>query len=104
MRAKRRKNISPQAVRQIPQRTCVACRSVKAKRDLVRVVRAPGGSVELDITGKQAGRGAYLCRTRECWEVGLKRGRLEHSLRTKLSPDDRERLVKLGQEYCEGRN
>jgi len=99
----RRRTISSHAVRQIPQRTCVACRKVKAKRELVRVVRIPDGSVEVDISCKQAGRGAYLCRTRECWEVGLKRGRLEHSLKTKLSQNNQERLAKLGQDYFEGK-
>ena len=47
--------------RHIPQRTCVACRQTGAKRQLVRVVRAPDGSVTIDPTGKRSGRGAYLC-------------------------------------------
>lgn len=99
---KRRRTISSHTVKQIPQRTCVACRKVKAKHELVRVVRIPGGSVEVDIRGKQAGRGAYLCRVRECWEAGIKHGRLEYSLKTKLSQDNRERLVQIGQDYFEG--
>jgi len=66
------------------------------------VVRILDGSVEVDISGRQAGRGAYFCRTRECWELGFKRGRLEHSLKIKLSQDNRERLSNWAQNYFEG--
>jgi predicted RNA-binding protein YlxR (DUF448 family) len=52
----------------------------------------PQGSVELDLTGKKAGRGAYLCRDIECWEAGLKKDRLASALKTTLSNDDRRRL------------
>jgi len=71
----------------------VACRKVSAKQELVRLVRIADGSVEVDTSGKKAGRGAYLCRTQECWEIGLQSNRLEHVLRTTLTPDNRERLV-----------
>ena len=47
--------------KRIPQRTCVGCRDVGDKRQLVRLVRTPGGTVEIDDTGKRPGRGAYLC-------------------------------------------
>ncbi len=75
-----------------PQRTCIACRSTSGKRDLVRIVRTPAGAVEVDLTGKKSGRGAYLCRCVECWEAGLKRDRLATALKTKLTPEDREHL------------
>ena len=78
--------------KQPPQRTCVACRSTTGKRELIRVVRA-GERVELDLTGKKAGRGAYVCREAACWEVALKKGRLDAALRTKLAPADRQRLA-----------
>jgi len=81
----------------IPQRTCVACRKVNAKRELVRLVRNFDGSVEVDTSGKKAGRGAYLCRAQDCWEIGLEGGRLEHTLRTTLTQDNREQLVKQGE-------
>jgi predicted RNA-binding protein YlxR (DUF448 family) len=55
----------------IPQRTCIACRTVRNKRELVRIVRTPENHVEADPTGKKAGRGAYVCRQRECWEMIL---------------------------------
>lgn len=74
-----------------PQRTCVGCRRVLAKRDLIRVVRTPDG-VFVDSTGRLAGRGAYLHGLRSCWEAALK-GSLAKSLKAELSPEDRERLL-----------
>ena len=79
--------------RPLPQRTCIACRSTTGKRELIRVVRTPAGAVEVDLTGKKAGRGAYLCQRAECWEAALKRDRLAAALKTKLSSEDRQRLV-----------
>lgn len=92
-----RRSISSHSVKHIPQRTCVACRTVKAKRELIRLVRISDGSIEVDTSGKKAGRGAYLCRTLECWETGVKRGGVEHTLRTTLTPDNRERLIKAAE-------
>ncbi len=92
------KSISPNpaSIKHIPQRTCMACRKVRAKRELVRLVRIADGIVEVDTSGKKAGRGAYLCPAQECWEVGLKGGRLEHALRTTLPQDNREELIQCG--------
>lgn len=76
----------------VPQRTCVACRQVRDKRDLVRIVRAVDGQVLLDPTGKRSGRGAYLCRERACWELALKKKILEHALQTTICAEDRAAL------------
>ncbi len=76
----------------------MACRKVKAKRELIRVVRTYNGNVEVDTSGKKAGRGAYLCRAPECWEIGLKGGRLEHALRVSLTQDNREQLITYGKD------
>ena len=80
-------------VKHIPQRTCVGCRVVLAKRQMLRIVRTAEG-VQVDPTGKLAGRGAYLHDKRSCWERGLK-GALAHALKTELSNDDRVRLEKF---------
>ena len=82
----------------IPQRTCVACCKVKAKRELIRLVRISNGNVEVDTSGKKAGRGAYLCPTLECWEIGLKTGRLEYTLRITLTQENREQLTGYGKD------
>ncbi|MFH1639695.1 MAG: YlxR family protein [Chloroflexota bacterium] len=82
--------------RTIPQRTCLACRQVKPKRELIRLVYSSENRVEVDTSGKKAGRGAYLCRDIRCWDTGLKGNRLEHSLKTTLSADNREELLRFG--------
>jgi hypothetical protein len=92
------KSTSSHRTRHTPQRTCLGCRQVKAKRELIRIVNTPDGNLEVDITGKKAGRGAYLCPTSECWEAGLKGNRLDHALHTSLSPAGRMQLMK----YAEG--
>lgn len=58
---------------------------------MTRLVRTPEG-VQIDLTGKLAGRGAYLHDLQTCWEAGLK-GALARALKTELSADDRDRLV-----------
>jgi predicted RNA-binding protein YlxR (DUF448 family) len=65
---------------------------VRAKRDLVRVVRLADGSVVVDPTGKKSGRGAYLCRQRICWNVALQRGALERALKQTIPPASRVTL------------
>jgi len=79
-----------QRVKHIPQRTCVGCRTVMAKRQLVRIVHTAEG-VLVDPTGKLAGRGAYLHDRRSCWEIGLE-GSLAHALKIDLTANDREHL------------
>ena len=84
--------MADRAPRKAPQRTCVSCRSTSDKRDLVRIVRGPGG-VEVDPTGKKPGRGAYLCHQRECWQLAIRKGRLDAALKTRLTPDEKLHLT-----------
>jgi len=63
-----------------PVRTCVACRLEAGKAELVRIVRRPDGSVGLDATGKEAGRGAYVHASAECLETARKRRSLDRAL------------------------
>ncbi len=86
----------------IPQRTCIGCREVEAKRALMRIVRSTDGHVVADPTGKKAGRGAYLHKERECWEAALEaRGRLQYALKLEepLSAEDRAALEQLGSAF-----
>jgi hypothetical protein len=78
----------------LPQRTCIACRQVKPKKELTRLVATADG-VLVDATGKKAGRGAYLCKSVQCWETGLKGSRIEHALKVTLSEDNREGLMRF---------
>lgn len=77
----------------VPLRTCVVCRQTRSKRDLVRIVRAPEGPVLVDLTGKAAGRGAYLCRARVCWQGILHGTRLNAALKAPVSAEDSARLA-----------
>lgn len=72
----------------VPMRTCIVCRQSQGKRELVRIVRTPAATVEIDLTGKAAGRGAYLCRARTCWDQALSGHRLSAAL--KASPNAEE--------------
>jgi len=76
----------------VPQRTCVACRTVRPKGELVRIVRTPEGAVMVDETGKRNGRGTYLCRQRGCWETALARRQLERALKTTLTTETEAQL------------
>ena len=76
-----------------PQRTCIGCRQVKDKRDLIRVVRTPEGTFCLDKSGRMNGRGAYLCPDRACIEQALRKGALAKSFRMNLPPGVKEILT-----------
>ena len=87
----------------ITQRTCIACRKVQVKRELIRLVHTPEGDIEIDGIGRKAGRGAYLCRTLDCWEKGLKDNRLEYALHGgKLTDVKREQLMQQVKELLRG--
>lgn len=84
----------------VPQRTCIVCRQVSSKRELIRLVRTNSGVVEIDVSGKKPGRGAYLCHTPECWGTAFKkRGILERALQMNLSPENRLQLMEFGQRF-----
>ena len=90
---KRRKSAADaRASRPTPQRTCVACRKVRAKRDLVRIVRSPAGELSVDLRGKVAGRGAYLDPDPACLDKGLKDGAIARALEVVIAQDVAERL------------
>jgi uncharacterized protein len=94
--ARRRKpsagNPAPRPVRSLPQRTCVACRSARAKRELVRVVRSPLGELSVDLRGKAPGRGAYLDPDPGCLERGLAEGVLARALEIDIDQMTADRL------------
>lgn len=62
----------------------MACRTARPKRDLVRIVRTPVGTVVVDDTGRLAGRGAYVCRTAACLTIANTRGALSRALATQV--------------------
>jgi hypothetical protein len=74
---------------------------VKEKKALIRIVRTQNGVAEIDVFGKKPGRGAYLCSNRVCWELALKKNRLEHALRAKLNDVNRQTLVEYSHNLSE---
>ena len=81
----------------VPQRTCVGCREFLPKKTLIRIVKGPEG-VDVDLTGKAHGRGAYLHDQRACWERGVK-GALDHALRTRLTDEEQQKLMAFFDEH-----
>lgn len=73
--------------RKIPLRMCVGCREMKEKREMIRVVRGPDGSVSLDPVGKKPGRGAYVCRDAACLKRAIKQKQLERQLEITLTEE-----------------
>jgi uncharacterized protein len=69
--------------KKIPQRMCVACRDMKPKRELIRLVINQSGEISLDPTGKKPGRGAYVCRSRRCLEQAIRGRKLDKGLKAK---------------------
>lgn len=82
----------PRPPRTLPQRTCVACRTSRPKRELVRVVRSPVGELSVDLRGKAPGRGAYLDADPVCLERGLSEGGLARALETPIDAAAAARL------------
>ncbi|HEX9093738.1 MAG TPA: YlxR family protein [Coriobacteriia bacterium] len=89
--------------RKPPIRTCTGCGATSDKREIVRFVRLPDGSVELDETGKANGRGAYVCAALECFEAAVRKRRLGPALRVNLKEDDTDRLRAELERYLEKR-
>ena len=65
--------------KRVPLRKCTGCGEMKPKKELVRVVRSPEGEISLDLVGRAAGRGAYICRNIACLQAARKAKRLERS-------------------------
>lgn len=86
------KRAKPARVKQVPTRTCIGCGTARPKRELVRIVRAPDGSIGADATGRRPGRGAYLCADPSCLERGLSGGQLARALETAVASEARETL------------
>ncbi|ADL07995.1 RNase P modulator RnpM [Thermosediminibacter oceani] len=78
--------------KKIPLRMCLGCRQMKPKKELIRIVRTPEGLIELDLTGKRSGRGAYFCKDTKCLDKALKEDRLSKALDHEVSSETIEKL------------
>lgn len=73
--------------KKIPMRMCLGCGEMKPKRELIRVVKSKEGDISLDLTGKKLGRGAYICKSVECFEKARKARKFERSFSCMISED-----------------
>ena len=78
--------------KKIPQRQCMGCRERMDKRALIRVVRTPEGTVQLDFSGKLNGRGAYICPKADCLKKARKAKALDRSLEVTIPEEVYDRL------------
>lgn len=85
--------------KKIPMRQCVGCGEMKPKKEMMRVLKAAEGAIVLDATGRQNGRGAYLCFSEECLKKARKNHGLERSFKISISPEVYDRLEKEYEAY-----
>ncbi len=80
--------------KKIPLRQCVGCGEMKAKKEMMRVIKTAEGDIVLDVTGKKNGRGAYLCKQEECLKMAMKNKGLERSFKMSIDKSIYEKLQK----------
>ena len=75
-----------------PARTCMACNEQKEKNELLRIVKSKDGIIDIDLTGKKSGRGAYICKNEACLDKIIKSKRLERLFELEISKEIYESL------------
>ena len=80
--------------KKVPLRQCVGCGEMKGKRDMIRVLKTPENEISLDVTGKKNGRGAYVCKSRECLYKTRKNKGLERSFKMNIPNEVYDTLEK----------
>ncbi len=80
--------------KKIPMRKCVGCGEMKPKKELIRILRTEEGEFVADAGGKKNGRGAYLCRSVECFQKAVKSRGLERSFKQEIPQEVYDRLEK----------
>ncbi|MDO3410658.1 YlxR family protein [Saccharibacillus sp. CPCC 101409] len=80
--------------KKIPLRKCVASQEMLPKKELIRVVRTPDGEVQIDLTGKKSGRGAYLRADAECFKLAQKNKALDRALKQPVPAEIYEQLAR----------
>ena len=88
--------------KKIPMRQCTGCREMKPKRELVRVVRSPEGTISLDFRGKAPGRGAYVCPCTDCLKRAMKSRALERAFDTAIPQEIYDALLAVMEESSHG--
>jgi hypothetical protein len=81
----------------VPERTCIGCRRVKPQNEMIRLTGNETHGVAIAPSGRRQGRSAYLCKSKDCWEKGLKKDRLDLSLRMNISKEAKAELSRFGE-------
>lgn len=82
------------STKKVPLRKCLGCNEMKNKKEMMRILKTMENEVVLDVTGKKNGRGAYLCRSKSCFEKAVKSKGLERSLKMPIPQEVYESLEK----------
>lgn len=80
-----------------PLRMCMVCRKRKEKEQLLRVARSGNGVIAVDSSGKMPGRGAYLCKSKECLISAQKRKVLERAFSQKVNPEIYSQMCEIAE-------
>ena len=80
--------------KKIPMRTCLGCGEMKPKKELVRAVKNKDGEISLDLTGKKSGRGAYICKSKDCFLKARKARRFEKEFSCRIDEGVYESMEK----------
>ncbi len=88
--------------KRIPMRQCVGCREMKPKKELIRVVKSPEGTISLDFRGKAPGRGAYVCPDPACLKRAMKSKALERGFETTIPQEVYDGLLAAMEEGDHG--
>lgn len=75
-----------------PERRCISCNEKKEKKELLRIVRTPENEIQVDLTGKKNGRGAYICKSEECLNKLIKSKRLNRTFEMEIENEIYENI------------
>lgn len=85
--------------KKIPLRQCIGCQEMKQKKEMMRVLKTPENSIILDMTGKKNGRGAYLCKNKDCLVKAHKNKGLERSFKMSIQDEIYQNLEKEYEDF-----
>lgn len=88
--------------KKIPMRQCLGCREMKPKRELLRIVRSPEGTVCLDLRGKANGRGTYVCPQTDCLKKAIRAKALSRAFETEIPQEVYDALLMEMEEETHG--
>ena len=81
--------------RKIPMRMCAVTRQKYPKKELIRIVKDKDGALQVDLTGKKNGHGAYLLMDLEVLNKAKKSKCLDRLLEVEIPDEVYEELRKI---------